>query len=193
MPRSPMLCSLLLVASGCPEAARSDLREVAAAIGDNDLQRAGKKLEHAAEKTSAVVETKVENVAERAVDAAETARALADPDAIGRDFAEAISCKGTRCTMKRAQYDKLVDNPMVLAGELSMTPEQVGGRTRWRIKEVRGGGACERIGVQPGDLLLRINGRTLGKTILDELPSAKKVVIELERKGKRVRRELRPK
>lgn len=40
---------------------------------------------------------------------------------------------------------------------------------------------------------MRINGRTLGKTILDELPSARKIVIDLERKRKRVRLELRPK
>jgi type II secretory pathway component PulC len=189
------LVSLLLLgcASGCPEAARDDLRQAAAAIKDNDLDRAGKKLGGAAAKTSEVVETKVDQVAERAVDAAETARAMADPDRVGREFADAISCKGTRCSMKRAQYDELMGNPMVLASELSMSPEQSGGKTRWRIGEVRVGGACERLGLQAGDLVLRINGRTLGKTILDELPSAKKVVIELERKGKRIRREIRPK
>ncbi|MBC8067459.1 MAG: hypothetical protein IAG13_03920 [Deltaproteobacteria bacterium] len=185
------LSSLLL--AGCPEAARSDLREVAAAIKDNDLDRAGKKLEHAAEKTSAVVETKVDAVADRAVDAAEAAQAMADPDAVGRKYAEAITCKRTRCTMKRAQYDELVGNPMVLGSELSMAPEQGGGKTRWRIQDVRDGGACERLGLQENDLLMRVNGRTLGKTILDELPSAKKILIDLERKGKRVRLELRPK
>lgn len=181
---------MVLGLTGCPDEAKEDLREAADAVA-----RAGEKLEDAAQKTGEVVEQKLEVAGERAEDVTEAARDLIDPDAAAREAAEAISCKGNRCTIESSAWDKLVANPVVVASQITVSPQQKAGVTRWRIDEVREGSACALFGLQEGDYVLRVNGERLGgsprASLLDDLQRADKVVLELEREGKRVRREIR--
>jgi type II secretory pathway component PulC len=188
---SNRLCVLLLLATtACPEAAKEDLREAADAVA-----RAGTKLEDAAQKTSVVVEDKLEVAADRAGNVAEAARDIADPDAAARDAAAAITCKGDRCTIAASEFDKLVTNPLSVASQVSVSAHPNAGMTRWRIDDVRDGSACEQLGLQEGDFVLRVNGETIGNPpregILDDLEKADNVVIDLDRGGKKVRREIR--
>lgn len=187
-----VLVPLLLLATACPEGAKEDLRDAADAVA-----RAGNKLEDAAEKTNAVVEDKLEVVADRAANVAAAARDVANPDAADRDAAAAISCKGDACTIESSEFDKLVTNPLAVASQVSVSAQSNAGATRWRIDDVRDGSACEQLGLQEGDYVLRVNGETLGnpprEAILDELRAADKVVLELDRGGKQVRREIRRK
>lgn len=186
-----VLVPLMLLATACPEGAKQDLREAADAVA-----RAGDKLGDAAEKTNAVVEEKLEVAADRAANVAEAARDVADPDAADRDAAAAISCKGEACTIEGSEFDKLVTNPLSVASQVSVSAQSTsGGPTRWRIDDVRDGSACEKLGLQEGDFVLRVNGETLGnpprEAILDELKAADKVVLEIDRGGEKVRREIR--
>ncbi len=187
-----VLVPLLLLATACPEGAKEDLRDAADAVA-----RAGNKLEDAAEKTNAVVEDKLEVAADRAANMAEAARDVANPDAADRDAAAAISCKGDACTIESSEFDKLVTNPLAVASQVSVSAQSNAGATRWRIDDVRDGSAWEQLGLQEGDYVLRVNGETLGnpprEAILDELRAADKVVLELDRGGKQVRREIRRK
>lgn len=183
-----MLAWVLAIA-GCPDEAKEDLREAAHAVA-----QAGEKLEDAAEKTGEVVEKKLEVAAERADDVSEAARDMVDPDAAAREAAEAIDCKGNRCTVESAAWDEVVANPVLLAKQLTVSPEEKAGVTRWRIDEVREGSACELLGLREGDYVLRVNGERLGASprasLLDDLQRADKVVLEIDRGGKRVRREI---
>jgi type II secretory pathway component PulC len=186
------MLALLLLATACPEDAKEDLRAAADAA-----RRAGEKLEDAAEKTTVAVEEKIEVAANRAENVAEAARDIADPEAADEEAAAAISCKGERCTIESSEWDKLVANPLTVASQVSVSPQANAGVTRWRIDDVRDGSACERLGLREGDIVLRVNGEALGDppraTLLDELEKANEVVLELERDGKKVRRELRRK
>jgi len=189
-----MSCRILLVPlfvlTACPEGAKEDLRDAADAVA-----RAGNKLEDAAEKTNAVVEDKLEVAADRATNVVEMAKDMADPDAAARDAAAAISCEGEACTIEASEFDKLVTNPLSVASQLTVSAQGNSGATRWRIDDVKDGSACARLGLQEGDFVLRVNGETLGnpprESMLDELREADKVVLELDRGGKKVRREIR--
>jgi C-terminal processing protease CtpA/Prc len=191
MSRRILLAPLFVLGlTACPEDAKEDLRDAADAA-----RRAGNKLEDAAEKTNAHVEDKLEVAANRATNLAEAARDMADPDAAARDAAAAISCEGEACTIEASEFDKLVANPLSVASQLTVSPQENAGATRWRIDDVKDGSACERLGLKAGDFVLRVNGETLGnppsESILDELRKADKVVLELDRGGEKVRREIR--
>lgn len=181
---------LVLGLAGCPDEAKEDLREAA-----NAVAKAGEKLEDAAEKTGEVVEQKLEVAAERAEDVTEAARDIVDPDAAAREAAAAIDCRGNRCTVESSAWDKIVANPVIVAQQITVSPQEKAGVTRWRIDEVREGSACELLGLREGDYVLRVNGERLGSSprasLLDDLARADKVVLEIDRGGKRVRREIR--
>ena len=188
-----VLVPLLLLATACPEGAKEDLRDAADAVA-----RAGSKLEDAAEKTNEVVEDKLGAAADRAADVVDSVRDVANPDAADREAAAAISCKGEACTIESSEFDKLMTNPLRVASQVSVSAQsKSGGPTRWRIDDVRDGSACEKLGLEEGDFVLRVNGETLGnpprEAILDELRVADKVVLELDRGGEKVRREIRRK
>src|SRR5262249_20657616 len=151
-----------------PESAKDDLREAADAA-----RRVGNKLEDAAEKTTVAVEEKLEVAADRAGNVAEVARDIANPDAAAQEVAAAITCKGERCVIAADAWDKLFANPLLVASQVSVSAQGNAGVTRWRIDDVQEGSACERLGLQEGDIVLRVNGETLGDppraAILDEL------------------------
>lgn len=189
MSRPIALVPLVLLVAACPEGAKEDLRDAADAVA-----RAGNKLEDAAQKTNAVVEDKLDKAADRAGNVAEAARDVVDPAGAAADAAAAISCVGDACTIAASEYDKLVGNPLAVASQLSVSAQSNAGATRWRIDDVKAGSACEQLGLQEGDFVLRVNGETLGnpprEAILDELKAADKVVIEIDRGGEKVRREI---
>ena len=181
---------LLVGVAGCTEGAQLDLEQAAAAVQERDLAKAGNELEQAAEKTNAEVEKKIEVIADGTVEAAAAARAIAAP----QDAAD-ITCNGSVCTMPRADFEALLGNPLLVAAQVSVTPESHAGVTHWRIESVREGSTAHAMGLQPADLVLRMNGKPIGNppdaALLDEVRSDAHVVLELERDGKPVRRELR--
>jgi type II secretory pathway component PulC len=183
------LLAVVLGVAGCPDEAKEDLREAAHAVA-----KAGEKLEDAAEKTGEVVEQRLEGAAERAKDVKEAAGDMVDPKAAAREAAEAIDCEGNRCTIASSAWDKIVANPVVIAQQVTVSPQEKTGVTRWRIDEVREGSACERLGLREGDIVLRVNGERLGDSprasLLDDLQRADEVVLDLDRGGKRVRLEI---
>lgn len=180
----------LATLTGCTEAAKTDLEQAAAAVQDRDLAQAGQELEQAAEKTNAVVEAKIDVIAEGTVDAAAAAREIAAPQG-----AAEVTCDGTVCTMPREEFDALLGNPLLVAAQVTVTPEHRAGVTHWRIESVREGSTAHALGLRPADVVLRMNGKPIGNppdsALLDAVRSDDRVVLELERDGKTVRRELR--
>lgn len=194
---------LALVAIGCSEPAKENLREVGRSLGE-----AGESLDAAIRRGARDVEPKAKEAGEEVVESLSDVRAklqrtgeavddVADhvveevADDSGEDDDEprldpdAVVCADERYTVTREVASEVADSPMQLALEAGVQQTDRGAK----VTEVEPGGILARLGVREGDVIVGISGLDLEGPMdrpLSERLKSDHVTIAVERDGRRI-------
>lgn len=84
------------------------------------------------------------------------------PSPTPADLASGIVCAGGRCTVPRASFAALIADPAALARQARIVPQVHQGAVRgFKLFAIRAGSAFAAVGLQNGDLITALGGRTL--------------------------------